>query len=47
MVASNELDGKLYSAPWYAANRVVIYDKAAFKKAGVTRRRPAPSGSRA
>jgi N,N'-diacetylchitobiose transport system substrate-binding protein len=36
MVASNELDGKLYSAPWYAANRVVVYDKAAFKKAGVT-----------
>ncbi|MGI5480767.1 extracellular solute-binding protein [Streptomyces lavendofoliae] len=36
MLASNELDGKLYSAPWYAANRVVVYDKAAFKKAGVT-----------
>ncbi|MGW0118334.1 extracellular solute-binding protein [Streptomyces sp. NPDC003327] len=36
MVASAELDGKLYSAPWYAANRVVIYDKAAFKKAGVS-----------
>ncbi|MFF5634326.1 extracellular solute-binding protein [Streptomyces sp. NPDC012825] len=36
MVASNELDGKLYSAPWYAASRVVIYDKAAYKKAGVT-----------
>ncbi|WP_411071965.1 extracellular solute-binding protein [Streptomyces sp. cmx-4-25] len=36
MVASNELEGKLYSAPWYAASRVVIYDKAAYKKAGVT-----------
>ncbi|GAA4901270.1 extracellular solute-binding protein [Streptomyces coeruleoprunus] len=36
MLASNELDGKLYSAPWYAANRVVVYDKAVFKKAGVT-----------
>ncbi|MEU3045497.1 extracellular solute-binding protein [Streptomyces sp. NPDC006984] len=36
MLASAELDGKLFSAPWYAANRVVVYDKAAFKKAGVT-----------
>lgn len=36
MTASAELDGKLYSAPWYAASRVVVYDKAAFKKAGVT-----------
>ncbi|WP_351232490.1 extracellular solute-binding protein [Streptomyces sp. NPDC002133] len=35
MLASAELDGKLYSAPWYAANRVVVYDKALFKKAGV------------
>ncbi|GHI87474.1 extracellular solute-binding protein [Streptomyces xanthophaeus] len=36
MLASAEVDGKLYSAPWYAANRVVIYDKKAFEKAGVT-----------
>ncbi|WP_128982966.1 extracellular solute-binding protein [Streptomyces roseicoloratus] len=36
MLPSNELDGKLYSAPWYATNRVVIYDKAAYAKAGVT-----------
>ncbi len=36
MLASSELDGKLYSAPWYAASRVVIYDKALFAKAGVT-----------
>ncbi|MCH0538287.1 extracellular solute-binding protein [Streptomyces sp. MUM 203J] len=35
MLASNELDGKLYSAPWYAASRVVVYDKAAYAKAGV------------
>ncbi|MCY0927883.1 extracellular solute-binding protein [Streptomyces sp. H27-H1] len=35
-LASAEMDGKLYSAPWYAANRVVIYDKKAFAKAGVT-----------
>ncbi|MGW7350599.1 extracellular solute-binding protein [Streptomyces sp. Z26] len=35
MVPSTELDGKLYSAPWYAANRVVVYDKKAFKDAGV------------
>ncbi|MCB5180138.1 extracellular solute-binding protein [Streptomyces antimicrobicus] len=36
MLASAEVDGKLYSAPWYAANRVVVYDKKAFEKAGVT-----------
>ncbi|WP_327254884.1 extracellular solute-binding protein [Streptomyces sp. NBC_01244] len=36
MLASAEMDGKLYSAPWYAANRVVIYDKKAYAKAGVT-----------
>ncbi|MET9482398.1 extracellular solute-binding protein [Streptomyces sp. NPDC006638] len=36
MLASTELDGKLYSAPWYAASRVVVYDKAVFKKAKVT-----------
>ncbi|WP_455356004.1 extracellular solute-binding protein [Streptomyces sp. SYSU K217416] len=36
MLASAEYDGKLYSAPWYAANRVVVYDKAAYAKAKVT-----------
>ncbi|MEU3774021.1 extracellular solute-binding protein [Streptomyces sp. NPDC032472] len=36
MLESAEYEGKLYSAPWYAANRVVIYDKKAFEKAGVT-----------
>jgi N,N'-diacetylchitobiose transport system substrate-binding protein len=36
MLPSAELDGKLYAAPWYAANRVVIYDKSVFDKAGVT-----------
>ncbi|MFE9255471.1 extracellular solute-binding protein [Streptomyces sp. NPDC006879] len=36
MLSSAEMDGKLYSAPWYAANRVVIYDKKAYAKAGVT-----------
>lgn len=35
MIPSAELDGKLYAAPWYAANRAVIYDKKVFKKAGV------------
>ncbi|MEU8879004.1 extracellular solute-binding protein [Streptomyces hydrogenans] len=36
MLPSAELDGKLYAAPWWAASRVVIYDKAAYKKAGIT-----------
>ncbi|WP_433545757.1 extracellular solute-binding protein [Streptomyces sp. CA-294286] len=36
MLPSAELDGKLYAAPWWAANRVVVYDKKAFKDAGVT-----------
>jgi N,N'-diacetylchitobiose transport system substrate-binding protein len=35
MLSSAELDGKLYAAPWYAANRAVIYDKSAFADAGV------------
>ncbi|MBW1597128.1 extracellular solute-binding protein [Streptomyces sp. JJ38] len=35
MVSSAELDGKLYAAPWYAANRVVVYDKSIFADAGV------------
>ncbi|MFG2328928.1 extracellular solute-binding protein [Streptomyces sp. NPDC048604] len=36
ILPSAELDGKLYAAPWWAASRVVVYDKAAYKKAGVT-----------
>ncbi|GAA2465501.1 extracellular solute-binding protein [Streptomyces macrosporus] len=35
MLPSAELDGKLYAAPWYAANRVVIYDKKIYEKVGV------------
>lgn len=30
------VDGKQYAAPWYFANRVVLYNKAVFKEAGVT-----------
>ncbi|MFJ8650265.1 extracellular solute-binding protein [Streptomyces sp. NPDC093546] len=30
------IDGKQYGIPWYAANRVVIYNKDLFKKAGIT-----------
>lgn len=29
------IDGKQYGIPWYAANRVVIYNKDLFEKAGV------------
>ena len=36
------IDGKQYGIPWYAANRVVIYNKDLFAQAGITpRRRPA------
>ncbi|MGD9482410.1 extracellular solute-binding protein [Streptomyces sp. TRM70308] len=35
MLPSAELDGQLYAAPWWAANRVVIYDKSIFADAGV------------
>ncbi|WP_328723152.1 extracellular solute-binding protein [Streptomyces sp. NBC_00247] len=31
-----KVDGKQYGIPWYAANRVVIYNKDLFAKAGVT-----------
>ncbi|MFE9422899.1 extracellular solute-binding protein [Kitasatospora sp. NPDC006697] len=34
--ASSVLDGKQYAAPWYFANRVVIYNKALWTKAGIT-----------
>lgn len=30
------VDGKQYAAPWWFANRVVIYNKSVFKEAGVT-----------
>ncbi|MEU8889647.1 extracellular solute-binding protein [Streptomyces sp. NPDC048442] len=30
------VDGKQYAAPWWFANRVVVYNKAVFKEAGVT-----------
>jgi N,N'-diacetylchitobiose transport system substrate-binding protein len=30
------IDGKQYGVPWYAANRVVIYNKDLFAKAGIT-----------
>ncbi|MFF1837633.1 extracellular solute-binding protein [Streptomyces sp. NPDC058231] len=30
------IDGVQYGIPWYAANRVVIYNKDLFKKAGIT-----------
>lgn len=30
------IDGRQYGVPWYAANRVVIYNKDLFAKAGVT-----------
>ncbi|MEV6961712.1 extracellular solute-binding protein [Streptomyces sp. NPDC051207] len=31
-----KIDGKQYGVPWYAANRVVIYNKDLFTKAGIT-----------
>ncbi|WP_035845687.1 extracellular solute-binding protein [Kitasatospora azatica] len=34
--ASSVLDGKQYAAPWYFANRVVIYNKALWTKAGIS-----------
>ncbi|MFJ6695612.1 extracellular solute-binding protein [Streptomyces sp. NPDC091272] len=30
------VDGKQYAAPWWFANRVVVYNKTVFKEAGVT-----------
>ncbi|MFB7503035.1 extracellular solute-binding protein [Streptomyces broussonetiae] len=33
---SSVFDGKQYAAPWYFANRVVIYNKAIWAKAGIT-----------
>ncbi|GMA24266.1 hypothetical protein GCM10025864_20250 [Luteimicrobium album] len=42
-----KIDGKQYGIPYYAANRVVLYNKDLFAKAGITDpRRPATSGSR-
>jgi N,N'-diacetylchitobiose transport system substrate-binding protein len=34
MLASAEVDGALYAAPWYGASRVVIYDKSVWAEAG-------------
>lgn len=34
--APSVFDGKQYAAPWFAANRVVVYNKKVFKDAGVT-----------
>ncbi|MEV0165627.1 N,N'-diacetylchitobiose transport system substrate-binding protein [Nonomuraea fuscirosea] len=31
-----KIDGKQYGIPWYAANRVVVYNKDLFKAAGIT-----------
>ena len=31
-----KIDGRQYGIPWYAANRVVIYNKDLFAKAGIT-----------
>ncbi len=31
-----KIDGRQYGIPWYAANRVVVYNKDLFAKAGVT-----------
>ncbi|KUH40189.1 extracellular solute-binding protein [Streptomyces changanensis] len=31
-----KIDGRQYGVPWYAANRVVIYNKDLFAKAGIT-----------
>ncbi|GIH98337.1 sugar ABC transporter substrate-binding protein [Planobispora takensis] len=30
------IDGRQYGIPWYAANRVVVYNKELFEKAGIT-----------
>lgn len=41
------IGGVQYGIPWYAANRVVIYNKDLFQQAGIkSPRRPANSGSR-
>ncbi|MEV0848216.1 extracellular solute-binding protein [Streptomyces sp. NPDC049954] len=32
-----KIDGKQYGIPWYAANRVVLYNKDLFAKAGITK----------
>ncbi|WP_312876742.1 extracellular solute-binding protein [Streptomyces bohaiensis] len=33
-LATAEFDGRLHAAPWYTANRAVIYDKAMWEEAG-------------
>jgi N,N'-diacetylchitobiose transport system substrate-binding protein len=36
LAGPGKVDGKQYGIPFYAANRVVIYDKTKFSKAGIT-----------
>lgn len=36
LAAPGRIDGKQYGIPWYAANRVVIYNKDLFEQAGIT-----------
>lgn len=41
------INGSQYGIPWYAANRIVIYNKDLFADAGISRPpEPAPSGSK-
>jgi N,N'-diacetylchitobiose transport system substrate-binding protein len=37
LAATGESDGKTYATPFYAANRIVIYRKSMFAKAGITK----------
>ncbi|WP_205752754.1 extracellular solute-binding protein [Cryptosporangium phraense] len=36
LAATGEKDGKTYATPFYAANRIVVYRKSMFAKAGIT-----------
>ncbi|MBB2910779.1 N,N'-diacetylchitobiose transport system substrate-binding protein [Streptosporangium becharense] len=36
LAGPGRIDGRQYGIPWYAANRVVVYNKILFAKAGVT-----------
>ncbi|MET7617715.1 extracellular solute-binding protein [Streptomyces sp. NPDC005408] len=36
LAGPGKVDGKQYGIPWYAANRVVVYNKDLFAKAGIT-----------
>ena len=37
LAATGENDGKTYATPFYAANRIVVYRKSLFTKAGITK----------